>query len=140
ATILVIDDDPAVRDLMQRFLGKEGFAVRTASSGPDGLTLARELHPAAITLDVMMPGMDGWAVLAALKADPGTAAIPVIMVTILDNKEMGFALGAIDSLTKPVDRGRLLALVRQVGAAATAAPVLVVDDDPATREVIRRAL
>jgi signal transduction histidine kinase/DNA-binding response OmpR family regulator len=140
ATILVIDDDPAVRDLMQRFLGKEGFAVRTASSGPDGLTLARELHPAAITLDVMMPGMDGWAVLAALKADPGTAAIPVIMVTILDNKEMGFALGAIDYLTKPVDRGRLLALVRQVGAAATAAPVLVVDDDPATREVIRRAL
>src|SRR5262249_9707236 len=89
-TVLVIDDDPTVLDLMQRFLGKEGFAVRTAASGPDGLALARSLRPAAITLDVMMPGMDGWAVLAALKADPELAAIPVVMVTILDNKEMGF--------------------------------------------------
>ncbi len=140
ATILVIDDDPTVRDLMQRFLGKEGFAVRTAASGPEGLTLARELRPTGITLDVMMPGMDGWAVLTALKADPGTATIPVIMVTVLDNKEMGFALGAVDYLTKPVDRGRLLALVRQFRPAASTAPVLVVDDDPAMRELIRRAL
>jgi signal transduction histidine kinase/CheY-like chemotaxis protein len=140
ATVLVIDDDPAVRDLMQRFLAKEGFGVRTAATGPEGLALARALRPSAITLDVMMPGMDGWAVLAALKADPALAAIPVIMVTILDDKEMGFALGAVDYLTKPVDWARLRGLVRSLRPAASTEPVLVVDDDPDVRDMLRRAL
>ncbi len=81
-TALVIDDDPAARELMQRFLAREGFAVETAASGAEGLALARRRPPAVITLDVMMPGMDGWAVLEALKADPVVAAVPVIMVTI----------------------------------------------------------
>ncbi len=139
-TVLVIDDDPAVLDLMQRFLTKEGFAVRTAPSGPDGLTLARALRPAAITLDVMMPGMDGWAVLTALKADPELAAIPVVMVTILDDKEMGFALGAVEYLTKPVDRARLLDVVKRFRPGASTDPVLVVDDDPAMRDMLRRSL
>jgi signal transduction histidine kinase/CheY-like chemotaxis protein len=139
-TVLVIDDDPAVLDLMQRFLAKEGFAVRTAASGPDGLALARALRPAAITLDVMMPGMDGWAVLAALKADPELAPIPVVMVTILDDKEMGFALGAVEYLTKPVDRTRLLDVVKRFRPGASPDPVLVVDDDPAMREMLRRSL
>ncbi len=139
-TVLVIDDDPAVLDLMQRFLAKEGFTVRIAASGPDGLALARELRPAAITLDVMMPGMDGWAVLAALKADPALAPIPVVMVTILDDKEMGFALGAVECLTKPVDRARLLEVVTRVRPGASAGPVLVVDDDPEMRAMLRRAL
>ncbi len=138
--ILVIDDDPTVLDLMQRYLAKEGFSVRTAGSGADGLALAKELRPAAITLDVMMPGMDGWAVLAALKADPVLAAIPVIMVTILDNKEMGFALGAVEYLTKPVDRARLLDVVKRVRPGASTDPVLVVDDDPEMREMLRRTL
>ena len=107
-TVLVIDDEAAVRDLMQRFLTKEGFRVVTALGGEEGLRLARELRPDAITLDVMMPGMDGWAVLSALKADPDLADIPVIMLTIVDDKNLGYALGASDYLTKPIDRERLV--------------------------------
>ena len=138
--VLAIDDDPAVLDLMRRFLGKEGFDVRTATGGREGLALAREIRPAVITLDVMMPGMDGWAVLSALKADPALADIPVIMVTITDDKEMGFALGAVDYLTKPVDWTHLGDVVRRLRAAGATEPVLVVDDDPAMRDLVRRAL
>jgi CheY-like chemotaxis protein len=90
--------------MMQRFLNKEGFRVETARSGPEGLQRAREMQPSVITLDVMMPHMDGWAVLTALKADPVLNTIPVILVTIVDQKEMGFMLGASDYRTKPVDR------------------------------------
>src|SRR5207244_632486 len=97
--LLVIDDDPAVRDLVQRSLSKEGFRVETAANGPQGLELARQLRPAAITLDVMMAGMDGWAVLSALKADKDLADIPVIMMTIMDDQHLGFALGAAEYLT-----------------------------------------
>ena len=104
---------PAVRDLMQRFLTKEGFRVVTAAGGEEGLRLARELRPDAITLDVMMPGMDGWAVLSALKADPDLADIPVIMLTIVDDRNLGYALGASDYLTKPIDRERLVTVLRQ---------------------------
>jgi CheY-like chemotaxis protein len=137
----VIDDDPAARDLIQRALAREGFAVHVAASGPEGIALARRLRPTAITLDVMMPGMDGWAVLAALKADPELAAIPVVMVTIVDTeRERGFALGAVDYLTKPVEWKRLLAVVRGLRDAGQPGPVLVVDDDPAIREMVRRGL
>jgi CheY-like chemotaxis protein/anti-sigma regulatory factor (Ser/Thr protein kinase) len=139
--VLVIDDDPAARDLIQRALAREGFAVHVAASGPEGIALARRLRPTAITLDVMMPGMDGWAVLAALKADPELAAIPVVMVTIVDTeRERGFALGAVDYLTKPVEWKRLLAVVRGLRDAGQPGPVLVVDDDPAIREMVRRGL
>ena len=92
-TVLVIDDDPAVRDLVQRYLVKEGFSVTLAASGAEGLELARKLKPRVITLDVMMPGMDGWAVLTSLKADPALAAIPVVMMTISDQRDLGFSLG-----------------------------------------------
>ena len=109
--VLVIDDDPTVRDLMRRSLDKEGFRVEHAAGGEEGLRLARELRPDAITLDVMMPGMDGWAVLAALKSDPELAEIPVVMVTIVDDKNLGYALGAADYLTKPIDRERLAAVL-----------------------------
>ena len=135
--MLVIDDDPAVRDLMQRFLGKEGYRVVPAPGGDDGLRLAREMTPDAITLDVMMPGMDGWAVLSELKSDPVTADIPVIMLTIVDDRNLGYTLGAADFLTKPIDRERLLSVLERYRRAA---PVLVVDDDPAMREVLRRTL
>jgi len=137
STILVIDDDAAVRDLMQRFLAKEGFRIQTASGGEQGLHLAREMQPDAITLDVMMPGMDGWAVLSALKADPGTADIPVVMLTIVDDKNLGYALGADDYLTKPIDRERLLAAMHKYRRDL---PVLLVDDDEVLRELMRRIL
>jgi CheY-like chemotaxis protein len=114
-TILVIDDDPAVRDLTSRFLTKLGFQVVTAKSGVEGLQLAKKVHPLLITLDVMMPELDGWCVLKELKADPGLAEIPVIMVTIVDNEPMGIALGASDYLIKPVDRERLAVLVERYG-------------------------
>jgi CheY-like chemotaxis protein len=136
-TVLVIDDDAAVRDLMQRFLAKEGFRVVTASGGEEGLRRARELRPDAITLDVMMPGMDGWAVLSALKADPDVADIPVVMLTIVDDKNLGYALGASDYLTKPIDRERLVTVLKQYRRDL---PVLVVDDDVEVRQLFRRML
>jgi signal transduction histidine kinase/CheY-like chemotaxis protein len=136
-TVLVIDDEAPVRDLMQRFLGKEGFRVVTAAGGDEGLRRARELHPDAITLDVMMPGMDGWAVLAALKADPGVADIPVVMLTIVDDRNLGYALGAADYLTKPIDRERLVAVLKKYRRDL---PALVVDDDPVLRELLGRTL
>ncbi len=137
STILVIDDDAAVRDLMQRFLAKEGFNIVTATGGEQGVRLAQEMKPDAITLDVMMPGMDGWAVLSALKADALTADIPVVMLTIVDDKNLGYALGADDYLTKPIDRERLLAAMRKYRRDL---PVLVVDDDDVLRELMRRIL
>lgn len=114
-TILVIDDDPAVRDLMSRSLTKLGFRAVTGKNGTEGLELAKKVHPLLITLDVMMPEMDGWTVLKQLKAEPGLAEIPVIMVTIVDNEPMGISLGASGYLIKPVDRDRLAVLVEQYG-------------------------
>ncbi len=113
ATALVIDDDPVVRDLMKSFLGREGYRVVAASSGEEGLRLAKEVRPSAITLDVIMPGLDGWSVLSALKSDPELAETPVILLTITDNKSMGYALGASEYLTKPIERDRLLAVLRK---------------------------
>jgi GAF domain-containing protein/CheY-like chemotaxis protein len=136
-TVLVIDDEAAVRDLMQRFLTKEGFRVATAPGGEDGLKLARELRPDAITLDVMMPGMDGWAVLTALKADPDVADIPVIMLTIVDDRNLGYTLGAADYLTKPIDRDRLVTVLKKYRRDL---PVLIVDDDAVLRQLLRRIL
>jgi CheY-like chemotaxis protein len=136
-TVLVIDDEASVRELMQRFLTREGFRVVTAAAGEEGLRRARELRPDAITLDVMMPGMDGWAVLSALKADLDVADIPVVMLTIVDDKNLGYALGAADYLTKPIDRERLVAVL---GKYRRDLPVLVVDDDLEVRRLLRRML
>jgi signal transduction histidine kinase/ActR/RegA family two-component response regulator len=117
AQVLVIDDDPSVRDLMRRFLGKEGLRVTTASTGEEGLALARRLQPDVITLDVLMPGVDGWTVLSQIKNDPALASIPVVLVTITDDQNMGFTLGASEYLTKPIDWGRLSAVLqRQIKA------------------------
>ncbi|MBI3326234.1 MAG: GAF domain-containing protein [Nitrospinae bacterium] len=140
STVLVIDDDPTVCELLQRSLSKEGIGVVSASGGEEGLRLARELHPDAITLDLLMPGMDGWAVLSALKADPDLASIPVIMLTIVDDKNLGYALGASDYLTKPVDRDRLVAVLRKYQRHQTSGPVLVVEDDSLSRQMLRRML
>jgi len=111
--VLVIDDDPTVHDLMKRFLGKEGFRVISALSGEEGLRLAREAPPDVIVLDIQMPGMDGWAVLQVLKADARLRDVPVVLVTMMDQKNLGFSLGANDYLMKPVDRERVAAVLRK---------------------------
>jgi GAF domain-containing protein/CheY-like chemotaxis protein len=139
-TVLVIDDDPTVRDLMDRFLVKQGFSVVTAASGIEGLRLAREARPAAITLDVMMPDLDGWTVLAALKGDPALASIPVILVTIVDEKSRGYSLGATDYMVKPIDRERLAAVLKSLCGDRPAPHVLVVDDDPVVRAFVSQTL
>jgi signal transduction histidine kinase/CheY-like chemotaxis protein len=137
--VLVIDDDPDIHELLGRTLTRHGFRVERANDGAEGLRLAKELNPRAITLDVMMPGMDGWTVLAHLKNNPQTADIPVVMLTIVDNKNLGYAMGAAEFLTKPIDRDRLSAvLLRYRGADENFA--LVVEDEPDSREVVRRML
>src|SRR3989441_2790299 len=136
--LLVVDDDPTVRELLERFLVKEGFEVITAASGVEALRLARERHPDAVTLDVMMPDLDGWSVLAALKCDPEVADIPVVLVTVVDEKNRGYALGAAEYLIKPIDRDRLVAALRSL--CRRAGRVLVVEDDEIMRAVIRQAL
>ena len=139
-TILVVDDDHTVLELMQRYLSREGFHVLTAAGGEEGLRLARQARPRVITLDVMMPGMDGWAVLTALKKDPELAEIPVLLCTILDDRSMGFALGASEFLTKPIDRNHLVAVLRKHGSGHAPGKVLLVEDDAGTRELIGRML
>ena len=138
--ILVVDDDPAVLDLLSRNLAREGYAVRTAANGGAALALARELHPRLITLDVMMPSMDGWSVLTALKADAATRDIPVVMISIVDDKQLGFALGAADYLTKPIDRDRLAELLAKHAPRDTERRALVIDDLPDNRSMLRHAL
>jgi CheY-like chemotaxis protein len=138
--VLVIDDDPAARALTRRALEREGYGIVEAADGETGLRLARELRPRLITLDVLMPGMDGWAVLAALKSDSDLAAIPVILQTILEDRNLGFALGASEYLTKPVDRKRLAALVKRYVPRDGGGPVLVVEDDAPTRALLSRTL
>jgi CheY-like chemotaxis protein len=141
--VLVIDDDPLARDLIARSLVREGFAVETAADGDDGLRKMRALRPDVVTLDVMMPGIDGWSVLTAMKSDPELAEIPVVMLTLVDDKNRGIALGAADYLTKPIDRLRLVNLLKRYRRdlqVTGAARVLVIEDNPDTREIIARAL
>ena len=138
--VLVIDDDPDSRDLLKRTLEADGYTVVTAASGDEGLRLARELTPALITLDVMMPGMDGWAVLQRLKADSALAEVPVMMVTISSEREMGSTLGAVEHLTKPVNRDTLRRLAAQYAAPDGGGHALVVDDDESIRTLFKRTL
>ncbi len=140
STVLVIDDDPAVRDLMKRFLVKEGFRAETASNGEEGLRLARQLRPSAITLDVMMPQMDGWDVLTRLKADPELSAIPVIMLTMVDEKSTGYTLGASEYMTKPVDRELLASVLKKYRTDSQTCSVLVIEDDASVREMMQMSL
>jgi len=138
--VLVIDDDPNALDLLGRTLREAGMRVVTASDGEEALNLARTLHPAAITLDVLMPGMDGWEVLRELKGDRETRDIPVIMVTMTDDRELGYALGATEFLTKPVQRAQLVQLLDRYTTEDSERRALVVDDKAENREVLRRAL
>ena len=132
--VLVIDDDPATRDLLSRFLAREGFTVRVAEDGKSGLALAATLKPRVILLDVTMPRMDGWTVLRNLKDDPHLAAIPVVMCTVIDEQNLGFTLGASDYILKPIDWERLRDVLARVERIVAKGDVLVVDDDGPTRE------
>jgi CheY-like chemotaxis protein len=135
--ILVIDDDATARELIADHLKAEGFSVMTAAGGVEGLKLAKDLRPTVITLDVMMPDLDGWSVLAALRQDPELAEIPVIMITIVDEHRRGIALGAAGYLTKPIDRERLHRLVSRFRAPVPPTRVLLVEDDAVQRERMR---
>ena len=138
--ILVVDDDPVQRDLMSRTLAKEGYRVALAEDGDKGLELARKLHPAAITLDVLMPTVDGWTVLNSLKADESTEGIPVLMLTMGDEKNLAYSLGASDFLTKPITRERLVKALDRVRCHEPICSVLLVEDDPDARMITRGSL
>jgi len=129
-----------VRGMLTRYVSREGYRVVTAANGAEGLRLAKEWRPQAITLDVAMPSMDGWAVLSALKADATLANIPVIMLTIVDDKQMGFALGAADYFTKPIDWQRLHTSLQKYRNRVEQQTVLIIEDEIQTRELLRRAL
>jgi PAS domain S-box-containing protein len=135
--VLVIDDDAAQRDLVERFLVRQGFAVRTAEDGATGLELARALRPHTILLDVMMPRMDGWSVLSKLKADPDLAGIPVVMVTFVNEPALSASLGAADMIPKPVDWERLREVMDRFRGEGA---ILVVDDDADARARLRHVL
>ncbi len=137
-TILVIDDDSVARQLIKRNLEEQGYHVKTADDGEQGLALAKSEKPVAITCDILMPNVDGWEVLRRLKDDPDTESIPVIMISMVDDGKKGAALGAVEHLRKPVDREQLRRVISKF--VKTAGKVLVVEDDPATQEVMSRAL
>lgn len=136
--VLVIDDDPHARDLLKRNLEAQGRRVLLASGGQQGIELARARQPAIITLDVMMPGMDGWMVLGQLKKDPATRDIPVVMVSMVAEAGIGSSLGAVAHLRKPVDRDHLRRVINAY--CRPESRVLVIDDDRSAREVVRRTL
>lgn len=137
--ILVVDDDPEAVRLISEYLAAEGFETATALNGADAIKLARALNPFAITLDLLMPDMDGWEVIRSLKEDPATSAIPVIVVSMASDRESGFALGAVGVVSKPIDRERFLAEVQRL-AAGGGRTVLVIDDDEPDRMLIAALL
>jgi CheY-like chemotaxis protein len=139
-TVLVIDDDATVHELMRRNLEPAGFRLMSAFDGRYGLDLAKQFHPRAITLDISMPGMDGWSVLTELKANPATANIPVIMTSVIEDRALAFALGASDYLIKPLDRHRLIEILRRQRPSLHGKTVLIVEDDPTTRELAGRTV
>lgn len=139
-TILVVDDDASALHIIGSHLVREGFKILYASTGAEALELARKHRPAAITLDIMMPKMDGWAVLVALKKEPEIADIPVIIVSISNEKALGFTLGAAGMLTKPVDRGELSEFIIRLTGAHGSGTILVVEDNSATQVLMQRTI
>jgi signal transduction histidine kinase/CheY-like chemotaxis protein len=140
-TVLVVEDDPHSAELLELYLEGAGYRVAHARDGAEGLELARRLRPGAVVLDILLPRVDGWELLARLKDEPATAACPVVVVSMLDERGKGFALGASEYLVKPVGRGEMLAaLARCLPAGAERATVLVIDDDPVDRRLAAAAL
>ncbi|MGH6671255.1 MAG: response regulator [Xanthobacteraceae bacterium] len=138
--VLVVDDDPAVHDVLAATLGKEGYQIMHAADGIEALNIMRTNPPDIVTLDVMMPKLDGWSLLGIMKSEPQLAPIPVIMLTIVDDRNLGFSLGASEYMTKPIDRSRLLALIQKFAATRRDGVVLVVDDDPDVRAMVRTTI
>jgi signal transduction histidine kinase/DNA-binding response OmpR family regulator len=138
--VLVIDDDESVHGVLTNMLTREGYSTRIARNGKEGLRIAQEYHPDIVILDILMPGVDGWSVLAQLKATPGMEDVPIILLTMLQNKEMGFALGAAEYITKPIDASKLLPVLDRHRSTKPSGTVLVVEDDPPSRELVVRML
>ncbi|MDP9811368.1 signal transduction histidine kinase/CheY-like chemotaxis protein [Rhizobium tibeticum] len=138
-TVLVIDDEARARNFVSDAVRGAGFTVIEAAGGEEGLAKIRRLHPDAIVLDVIMPGQDGWSVLREIKSDKAICDIPVILATVVADREMGLAFGAVDHLIKPIDPRQLVDTLNAVAGEARH-DVLIVDDDPATRELFRRVL
>jgi signal transduction histidine kinase/DNA-binding response OmpR family regulator len=139
-TVLVIDDDPTTADLLEEYLREDGYRVAKAYNAMDGLRLAKELGPAIITLDVILPDLDGWGVLSALKGEETTQHIPIVMLTMMDDKRRGFTLGADDYLIKPINRSQLLTVLKKYSCAHPPCPVLIVEDEAEIRQLFRDTL
>jgi signal transduction histidine kinase/DNA-binding response OmpR family regulator len=140
-TVVVVEDDRRSFDLLRVYLEAAGARVVSAGDGEEGLDTVRRLSPAGVVLDILLPGIDGWDVLAQLKADPGTAAIPVVVVSMLDERGRGFALGAAEYLVKPVGKEQLLAaLYRAAAMPERKHTVVAIDDDPLAIELVRASL
>jgi signal transduction histidine kinase/DNA-binding response OmpR family regulator len=140
-TVVVVEDDRRSFDLLRVYLEAAGARVVSATDGEEGLDTVRRLSPAGVVLDILLPGIDGWDVLAQLKADPGTAAIPVIVVSMVDERGRGFALGATEYLVKPVGKEQLLAaLYRAAAMPERKHTVVAIDDDPLAIELVRASL
>ncbi|MDB5602481.1 MAG: sensor hybrid histidine kinase, partial [Xanthobacteraceae bacterium] len=139
-TVLVVDDDPAVHEVLSATLAREGYRLLHARDGAEALDILRKTPPDIVTLDVMMPKIDGWSVLGMMKSDPELERIPVIMLTIVDDRNLGYSLGAAEYMTKPIDRARLVALVQRFAGRNENGLVLVVDDDAEVRDVVRITL
>ena len=135
--VLVVDDDPAVHDVLAATLGKEGYQITHAKDGIEALNIMRTDPPDIVTLDVMMPKLDGWSVLGIMKSEAALAHIPVIMLTIVDHRNLGFSLGASEYMTKPIDRNRLIALIEKFASSKQDGVVLIVDDDPDVRAMVK---
>jgi CheY-like chemotaxis protein/two-component sensor histidine kinase len=138
--LLVVDDDESVHHLLSATLEKEGYHLLHAYDGQQAIELARSAAPDVITLDVMMPRVDGWSVLGQLKSAPETARIPVIMISILDERTLGYSMGASEFMTKPIDRARLVALVKQFAGQPGSDVVLIVDDQADVRDIIKTTI
>lgn len=138
--VLVIDDDPVVQNEFKKEFEEAGFMVYHAFNGEEGLKLARQIHPDIITLDVIMPIMDGWSVLSALKADPALSSIPVILVTLTSDKDLAFSLGVMDYIKKPIDPKILIERMSNLKPKDKKGVILVVDDDINARELMCRVV
>jgi len=139
-SVLVIDDDDNVLDMMKRFLEKQDYAVLQAKSGEQGLQMAVKYVPDVITLDVMMPEMDGWEVLAAMQGNDATKNIPVIMITMADEPDLGYSLGATDYMTKPINWDQLSSILSKHQIESDSQTILIVEDDETTRTMLRKSL
>jgi CheY-like chemotaxis protein len=139
-SVLVVDDDPVVHDVLSTTLSKEGYRLMHARDGHQAIEIMRKTPPDIVTLDVMMPKVDGWSVLGIMKSDPTLEHIPVIMLTIVDDRNLGFSLGASEFMTKPIDRNKLIGLLRKFAPSGEGTVVLIVDDDPDVRGVVKSAI